>query len=88
MWCFQGMAKQRGGAEVPVSLLFSDLRDSTTLAEQTTPTEFKSLVDRFFAVVFAAVDSERGVVDHIVGDGVMAMWTAGWGGLGSLTSGG
>lgn len=78
--CFQGMAKQRGGAEVPVSLLFSDLRDSTTLAERTTPTEFKSIVDRFFSMVFAAVDSQGGVVDHIVGDGVMAMWAPGFGG--------
>lgn len=80
--CFKGMAKRRGGAEVPVSLLFSDLRDSTALAERTTPTEFKTIVDRFFSTVFAAVDSQGGVVDHIVGDGVMAMWAPGFGGPG------
>ena len=79
-WCFEGIGKQRGGAEVPVSLLFSDVRGSTTLAEQMTPNEFRLLLDRFFKTVFVAVDTYHGVVDHIVGDGVMAMWTPGFGG--------
>jgi adenylate cyclase len=74
------MGKDPGGAEVPVSLLYSDVRDSTMLAEKMPPREFRSLIDRFFRTVFAAVDSEDGVIDHIVGDGVMAMWTSSWGG--------
>lgn len=78
--CHQGMGKDPGGAEVLVSLLYSDVRDSTMLAEKMPPGEFRSLIDRFFRTVFAAVDSEDGVIDHIVGDGVMAMWTSGWGG--------
>ncbi len=51
-----------------------------TLAEQMTPSEFRLLLDRFFKTVFVAVDTYHGVVDHIVGDGVMAMWTPGFGG--------
>ena len=79
-WCFEGVGKKRGGAEVLVSLLFTDVRGSTSLAEQMTPSEFRSLLDRFFRTVFMAVDAHHGVIDHIVGDGVMAMWTAGFGG--------
>jgi adenylate cyclase len=79
-WCYHGLAKRRGGAEVPVSLLYTDVRDSTVLAEHTTPTRFRYLLDRFFTTVFASVDAEGGVIDHIVGDGVMAMWTPGFGG--------
>ncbi len=79
-WCFDGIGKKRGGAEVSVSLLFADVRGSTTLAEQMTPGEFKSLLDRFFKMVFVAVDSHHGAIDHIVGDGVMALWTPGFGG--------
>jgi adenylate cyclase len=65
--------KHRGGAEVPVSLLYTDVRGSTTLAEQLTPADFTSVLNRFFAVAFAAVDAESGVIDHMVGDGVMAV---------------
>jgi len=79
-WCYQGIGRQRGGAEIPVSVLFTDVRGSTTLAEQMTPSEFRSLLDRFFTTVFVAVDAFHGVIDHIVGDGVMAMWTPGFGG--------
>jgi hypothetical protein len=38
----------------------------------------KASLDGFFEVAFDAVDSEDGVVDHIVGDGVMAMWVPGF----------
>ena len=79
-WCFEGIGQRRGGAEVPVSLLFSDVRGSTTLAEQMSPGEFRSVLDRFFKTAFLAVDAYHGVIDHIVGDGVMAMWTPGFGG--------
>lgn len=79
-WCFEGVGKKRGGAEVPVSLLFTDVRGSTRLAEQMSPTEFRSLLDRFFSTAFKAVDAHHGVIDHIVGDGVMALWTLGFGG--------
>lgn len=76
--CVSGIAKQKGGAEVPVSLLFSDVRGSTTLAEQMSPADFTETMNRFFRMVFEAVDSESGVIDHIVGDGVMAMWLPGF----------
>lgn len=76
--CIRSIAKHRGGAEVPVSLLFSDVRGSTALAEQMSPAAFSESIDRFLHSVHDAVDSESGVVDHIVGDGVMAMWVPGF----------
>ena len=76
--CIRGIAKHKGGAEVPVSLLFSDVRGSTALAEKMSPAAFSESIDRFFHVVYEAVDSEFGVTDHIVGDGVMAMWIPGF----------
>ena len=42
--------------------------------------ELRSLLDRFFKMVFVAVDSHHGAIDHIVGDGVMALWTPGFAG--------
>jgi adenylate cyclase len=72
--CVSSMTRQRGGAEIPVSLLFADVRGSTSLAESLPPKEFAQAMDAFFHLVAAAVDAESGVIDHIVGDGVMAMW--------------
>ena len=62
----------------PVALLFADVRGSTTLAEQMTPSDYTASLERFFSTVFQAVDSESGVIDHIVGNGVMAMWIPGF----------
>lgn len=78
--CVSSMTKQRGGAEIPVSLLFADVRGSTTLAETLPPKEFAKSMDAFFHMVATAVDAESGVIDHIVGDGVMAMWIPAFGG--------
>ena len=78
--CISGLGRHRGGAEVPVSLLFADVRGSTSLAEQMTPSEFTASLNRFFSAVFKAVDSEAGIIDHIAGDGVMAMWVPGFSG--------
>jgi adenylate cyclase len=40
--------------------------------------EFSDSINRFLHTVYEAVDSESGVIDHIVGDGVMAMWMPGF----------
>jgi hypothetical protein len=37
-----------GGAEVEISMLFADVRGSTTLAEQMRPIEFSRLMNRFY----------------------------------------
>ena len=63
-----------------MSVLFTDVRDSTALAEKISPREFRARLDRFFKVVVRSVDANHGVIDHIVGDGVMALWTPGFGG--------
>ena len=77
-YCVGGIEKVKGGTEVDVSLLFADVRGSTTLAETMSPSAFSASLDRFFALAFKAVDGEDGVIDHIVGDGVMAMWFPGF----------
>lgn len=78
--CFNGIDKARGGAEVPVSLLFADVRGSTTLAEKMPARDFRTVLDRFYKLVYGAVDRNHGVIDHLAGDGVMALWTQRFGG--------
>jgi len=38
--CMRDLDQHQGGAEVPVSLLYTDVQGSTALAEQLTPVEF------------------------------------------------
>lgn len=77
-FCIRDLEKHRGGAEVAVSLLYVDIRGSTELAEQMSPAEFTRGLQRYLALVGAAVDAESGVIDHMAGDGVMAMWIPGF----------
>lgn len=77
-FCLRGLEKHSGGAEVPVSLLYVDVRGSTEIAERMSPHEFSEGLRRYLALVGLGVDREQGVVDHMAGDGVMAMWIPGF----------
>jgi adenylate cyclase len=78
--CIHKIEDSPGGAEVDVSLLFADIRGSTELAERLSPVVYSGLVSRYFHLAYRAVDDTDGVVDHLVGDGVMAMWIPGFSG--------
>jgi len=69
-----------GGAEVPMSILFADIRGSTALSEQMSPTEFSRLIHRFYTATTKAVIEEDGLVEKLAGDGLAAFWGAGFAG--------
>jgi adenylate cyclase len=72
--CFTFISKHHGGAEIEVSLLFADIRGSTTLAEQMSATAFRALLDRFYGTASTVVFDHDGGVDKFVGDEVVAMF--------------
>jgi adenylate cyclase len=72
--CEKVLLKHHGGGEVDGSMLFADIRGSTGLAEKMTPTEFRSLLDRFYPVASRAVFAHDGVVDKFVGDELVAVF--------------
>ena len=72
--CFTMMHKGRGGADVPVTVLFADVRGSTGMAERSSASEFSMLLSRFYALVTDAVRDEGGIIDKFLGDGVMALF--------------
>jgi adenylate cyclase len=69
-----------GGAEVEMSILFIDIRGSTALSEQMSPTEFSRLISRFYTATTKAVIEEDGLVEKLAGDGLAAFWGAGFAG--------
>lgn len=72
--CFRQMQQHRGGAEVPITVLFADVRGSTGMAERTSAADFSALLARFYSLVTKAVQEEGGIIDKFLGDGVMALF--------------
>jgi len=69
-----------GGAEVPMSMLFIDIRGSTALSEKLTPTEFSQVINRFYAAATKVIIEQDGLVEKLAGDEVAAFWGAGFAG--------
>jgi adenylate cyclase len=65
------------GAEIPVSLLFADIRGSTTIAERMSPTEYRAFLDRFYRLSSAAILDNDGMVDKFVGDEAIGLFFVG-----------
>jgi adenylate cyclase len=73
--CFTSIdSRGSGGAEVPVSLLFADIRGSTGIAERLKPAQYSRLLDRFYGLASKAVLAQDGLVDKFVGDEIVALF--------------
>jgi len=77
-WCIKDLQRIGvQGAEIPVSLLFADIRGSTTIGERLSPTEFRAFLDRFYRLSSQAVLATDGIVDKFVGDEVIGLFFGG-----------
>lgn len=65
-----------GGHLVPASVLFCDIRGFTTLTEALPPEEVIELLNTYYTLMFDAIGSHGGVVNQIIGDGLMAIFGA------------
>jgi class 3 adenylate cyclase len=65
-----------GGAVVPVTAFFADLRGFTTFSEKATPEQIVVMLNRYFELATAAVLAEGGTVVQFVGDALMALFNA------------
>jgi adenylate cyclase len=72
--CFRFMSANHGGAEIECTLLFADIRGSTTLAEGMSAGQFRQLLDRFYAVASSVALAHDGSVDEFVGDELVALY--------------
>lgn len=75
--CEEFATKHPGGHEVEMSMLFADVRGSTALSEQMSPTDFSRLINRFYVEATNAIIREDGLVEKLAGDAVAAFWGAG-----------
>jgi class 3 adenylate cyclase/ABC-type nitrate/sulfonate/bicarbonate transport system substrate-binding protein len=71
-----GIPLSLGVEKRPMTILFSDLENFSTQAEQSTPDELLARLSIYFDEVSRAIADEHGTVDKFIGDGVMAFWGA------------
>jgi len=65
-----------GGEEREVTVLFSDLRDFTSMCEASSAQEMLGVLNHYFTRMSAIVEAHGGVVDKYVGDAMMALFGA------------
>ena len=78
--CEHYAADNLGGAEIELSMLFADVRGSTTLAEQMGITEFSRLISRFYQVSTDVMIQSDALVDKLIGDEVTGLYVPGFAG--------
>jgi adenylate cyclase len=75
--CEQFIEKHKGGAEIELSMLFADIRGSTTLAESMSASSFSQLVGRFFQVTTDLMVDSNALVEKLAGDGIAGLYVPG-----------
>jgi adenylate cyclase len=71
-----------GGVQVRLSMVFADIRGSTSLAENMPPAQFRQLIDRFFATATEVLCRHDAIIDKLAGDQVSAYFLPGLVGVG------
>jgi adenylate cyclase len=66
-----------GGAIVPVTVLFADVRGYTSLCEKMTPPEVSAFVNRFYQTASSALLAQEGLLGQIAGDEVEGLFVPG-----------
>src|SRR6478735_9029520 len=65
-----------GGKRIRASVMFSDIRGFTTLAESQPPEETIELLNTYYTLMFSAIGGHGGIVTLMIGDGLMAIFGA------------
>ncbi len=65
-----------GGRRVHCTVMFSDIRGFTSLVESQPPEETIELLNTYYTLMFEAISGQGGVVNQMIGDGLMAIFGA------------
>ncbi len=65
-----------GGKRIRGTVMFADIRGFTSLVESQPPEETHELLNAYYALMFDAIGNHGGVVNQMIGDGLMAIFGA------------
>ena len=65
-----------GGKHLDASAMFCDIRSFTTIVEAREPAETIELLNDYYTLMMDAIGGEGGIVNQMVGDGLMAIFGA------------
>jgi adenylate cyclase len=65
-----------GGERRPITVLFSDIRGFTSMAESMSPDAIAQLLTDYFSEMVEIIFEHGGTLDKFVGDAIMALWGA------------
>lgn len=65
-----------GGKLVEATALFCDIRSFTTIVESQSPADTIELLNNYYTLMMDAIGQEGGIVNQMVGDGLMAIFGA------------
>ncbi len=65
-----------GGELVEATALFCDIRSFTAIVETQSPADVIELLNDYFTLMFEAITGHGGIVNQMVGDGLMALFGA------------
>lgn len=65
-----------GGKNVEASVMFSDIRSFTRIAESLTPADTIELLNSYYTLMFDAIGAHGGIINQMLGDGLMAIFGA------------
>ena len=68
----------QGGAEIELTLLFADVRGSTTLAEGMSAADFSKLINRFYTAVTSVLTRTDALIDKLIGDQASGTYVPGF----------
>jgi adenylate cyclase len=80
--CEEFAKRFQGGAEIELTMLFVDVRGSTSLAERLGPRPFSQLINRFYVTATRIMVGSDALIDKIIGDQAAAMYVPGVAGIG------
>jgi adenylate cyclase len=80
--CFKSAREHPGGATIDITAMFADIRGSTALAETMAPAEYSAAITEYVRTASHAIREPGGIVDKLLGDGIMALFIPGFVGEG------
>jgi adenylate cyclase len=72
--CEKMILKHEGGTEVELSLLFADIRGSTSMAEQKGTLEYREFIQRFFKAASKVLIERDALVNRLIGDQAIGLF--------------